>query len=388
VLRFGLPALIVVALVAVALAAQGEDPGSPRGGRMVPPDPERPVATPRPPRAALVRGPDDLRAAARRLARLRDVRRTALVGRGTALVKEVRAPDGRLVQRVRDGFALALDVAAVEPRAWAAALLEPERLAVARLRRGEAFLSATAARLRGIGRGGTLVLATGRRLRVRGVVPDDVAQSAELLAHLRDRRVQARPRNVLALLRPASDLGERRLERAAGDGEPTRARVLFDGDDAGGPQDGPARPAELKSRFGEPAVGLPYGEDWVTLDPGFLRRHIVTRRVPLLGDVTCHRRMIPTLRSAMAELSRRGLGHLVNAGEYAGCYAPRRIQPSGTLSLHAWGLAVDLNAVSNPLGGESNQDPRLVRVMKRHRFFWGGDFPTVRDPMHFEFRGR
>jgi hypothetical protein len=386
-LRFGLPSLVVLALVAVVLAAQGKDRGSP-DRRGTPPKPEPPVATARPQRAALVRGPDDLRAAARRLARLRGVRRTALVGRGTVLVREVRARDGRLVQRVRDGFALALDVAAVEPHAWAAALPEAKRAPVARLRRGEVLLSATAARLRGVGGGATLVLAAGGRLRVRGVVPDEVAHSAELLAHLRDRRVQARPRNILALLRPAAELGERRLERVATDGEPTRARLLFDGDDVGEAQDGPARPGELKARFGEPAVALPYGEDWVRLDPGFLRRHIVTRRVPLLGAATCHRRMIGALRSAMAELRRRGLGHLVDAAEYAGCYAPRRIQPSGTLSLHAWGLAVDLNAASNPVGGESNQDSRLVRAMERHGFSWGGDFPTVPDPMHFEFRGR
>ena len=241
-LRFGLPALVVLALVAVALAAQGEDRGSP-GRRVAPANPEPPVATALPPRAALVRGPDDLRAAARRLGRLRGVRRTALVGRGTALVSEVRARDGRPVQRVRDGFALALDVAAVEPDAWAAALPEDERAPVARLRRGEVFLSATAARLRGVGGGATLVLAAGGRLRVHGVVPDEVAHSAELLAHLRDRRVQARPRNVLALLRPASGLGERQLERVATDGEPTRARLLFGGEDVGEAQDGPARPA-------------------------------------------------------------------------------------------------------------------------------------------------
>jgi D-alanyl-D-alanine carboxypeptidase len=386
-LRFGLPALAILALVAAALAARGEERGSP-DRRMARPDPEPPAATARPPRAALVRGPDDLRAAAHRLARLREVRQTALVGRGTALVREVHARDGRLVKRVRDGFALALDVAAVEPRAWAAALPEPARARVARLRRGEALLSATAARLQGVGGGATLVLAAGGRLRVRGVVPDEAAHSAELLAHLRDRRLGARPRYVLALLRPASDFGERRLERAASDGQPTRARLLFDGDAAGQAQDSPARPAELKARFGEPAVGLPYGEDWVRLDPGFLRRHIVTRRVPLLGAVTCHRRMISALTSAMAELRRRALGHLVEPAEYAGCYAPRRIQPSGTLSLHAWGLAVDLNAASNPAGGDSNQDPRLVRAMERHGFSWGGDFPTVPDPMHFEFRGR
>ncbi len=387
-LRFGLPALVVLALVAIALAAQGDDGASPGGRSAAPPAPEPRVAAAQPPRAALVRGPDDLRAAARRLSRLGGVRRTALVGRGTGLVTEVRARRGRLVQRAPEGFALALDVAAVEPRAWAAALPEAERGPVARLRRGEVLLSETAARLRRVGAGARLVLAGGRRLRVRGVVSDEVAQSAELLAHLGDPRVQARPRNVLALLRPASDLGERRLERVATDGEPTRARLLLQGDDAGPAQDGPARPAELKARFGEPAVGLPYGEDWVTLDPGFLRRHIVTRRVPLLGDVTCHRRMISSLRSAMGELRGRGLGHLVDPAEYAGCYAPRRIQPSGTLSLHAWGLAVDLNAASNPFGGESDQDPRLVRAMERQGFSWGGDFPTVPDPMHFEFRGR
>jgi transposase len=38
--------------------------------------------------------------------------------------------------------------------------------------------------------------------------------------------------------------------------------------------------------------------------------------------------------------------------------------------------------------GQSNQDSRLVRAMERHGFYWGGDFPTVPDPMHFEFRGR
>ena len=190
-LRFGLLALAIVALVAVALAARGDDRGSP-GRRVAPPDPEAPAErsqqSQRPQRAALVRGADDLRAAARRLARLHGVRRTALVGRGTALVTEVRAGDGRLVQRVREGFALALDVATVEPRAWAAALPEPERAPVARLRRGEVLLSATAARLRGVGREATLVLAEGGRLRVHGVVPDEVAHSAELLAHLRDRQ--------------------------------------------------------------------------------------------------------------------------------------------------------------------------------------------------------
>jgi len=148
-----------------------------------------------------------------------------------------------------------------------------------------------------------------------------------------------------------------------------------------------ARPVDLKLRFGEFALRTPVGPDWVTPDPAWVRREIRSARVPILGSVTCHRRMIPALRRAMADLERRGLAHLVDPGDYAGCYAPRRIQPRGQLSLHAWGLAVDLNASRNPFRGTSHQDPRLVRVMEKHGFTWGGRWPTRPDPMHFELRG-
>jgi hypothetical protein len=169
----------------------------------------------------------------------------------------------------------------------------------------------------------------------------------------------------------------RRSERGAA------ARIV-----GGGGPEGPARPAELKVRYGEPAVGLPYGDDWIRLDPAFLRRHIVTRRVPILGSVTCHRKMIRPLRAALGSLARRGLARVIDPGDYAGCFAPRRIQPSGQLSLHAWGVAIDLNAAANPWLGRSRQDLRLVRTMQRHGFSWGGDWPTRPDPMHFELRGR
>ena len=139
-------------------------------------------------------------------------------------------------------------------------------------------------------------------------------------------------------------------------------------------------------RFGEPAVGLPYGSDWIRVDPAFVHRRIVSRRVPILGSVSCHRAMVPHLRAAMRELVRRGLAGLVDPGDYAGCYAPRRIQPRGQLSLHAWGLAVDLNASRNPFRGRSHQDRRLVRIMEKHGFTWGGRWPTRPDPMHFEYR--
>lgn len=61
----------------------------------------------------------------------------------------------------------------------------------------------------------------------------------------------------------------------------------------------------------------------------------------------------------------------------------------GVKSNHAWGLAVDLNALTNPMRRPFTSDmPRWV-VDAGHRwgFFWGGDYDTTPDPMHYEFLG-
>jgi D-alanyl-D-alanine carboxypeptidase len=325
--------------------------------------------------------------AARRLRAHPAVESVTLVHRGIALLRSSVAADGHVVERVRAGYAVPLDVLKIEPRGYAATLPAGAGGVLERLRPGRALISQTSARLRDVGEGGVLRLVGGRRLRVAAVVDDALVRSSEVVLARDDRRVRPGDgTSVLAVLRAGAavnaDALARRAERGAG------ARVLPGGPLAESGSAGPARPAELKARFGEPAVGLPYGDDWVRLDPAFIKRHIVSRRVPVLGSVTCHRAMVARLRAALGELSRRGLARLVNPGDYAGCFAPRRIRPGGSLSLHAWGLAVDINASANPYGGRSRQDPRLVRIMVAHGFTWGGDWPTVRDPMHFEYRGR
>jgi D-alanyl-D-alanine carboxypeptidase len=330
-----------------------------------------------PPTTAIVWGLERPARAARRLRRHPSVAAATPVGRGVVLLRAGVARDGRVVQRVRAGYAVPLDTLAVDPRGYAATLPEAQRAAFTKLRPGRAILSTTSAALRKVGGGGVLRLADGRRLRVVAVVEDAVLRDAEVALARRDPRVRPLRSTVIALLRAPVAPREllRRTERDAA------ARIV----DGAGPV-GPARPAQLKVTFGEPAVGLPYGDDWIRLDPAFVRRHIVSRRVPILGSVTCHRAMIGPLRRALGDLSRRGLDRLVDPGDYAGCFAPRRIQPSGQLSLHAWGVAIDLNAAANPFLGRSRQDPRLVRAMERQGFTWGGEWPTRPDPMHFELR--
>ncbi|HZC99961.1 MAG TPA: M15 family metallopeptidase, partial [Actinomycetes bacterium] len=145
-------------------------------------------------------------------------------------------------------------------------------------------------------------------------------------------------------------------------------------------------PVQEKALFGEfAAKPRPAPGGWLTLDPGFLAGHIVTARVPILGQVTCNKAIIGQLRGALAELQRRGLADLIDPGDYAGCYAARLIadDPGPSIAHHAWGTAIDLNATANPQGQPSHQDPRLVAVFARWGFTWGGQF-LVPDPMHFE----
>jgi D-alanyl-D-alanine carboxypeptidase len=352
------------------------------------PAPARAIATPTPapataPSAALVWGLHDAERAARRLRQRPQVAAATVLGRGVVLLRVTRDDRDRVVQRVRSGYAIPLDAIAVNPRRYARTVAEDARAAFAGLRRGTIVISQTESRLRRVGVGATLELADGRRARVAAVVDDAVLRNAEVAVAEGDPRVPPlRTTVIVALREPAT---RRQLIRWTERG--AAARILPGGPlPASGPV-GPARPGQLKIRFGEPAVGLPYGSDWIRVSPGFLRRYIVRRRVPILGTVTCHRAMVPRLRAALGELADRGLSGLVDPGDYAGCYAPRRIQPRGQLSLHAWGLAVDLNASRNPFRGRSHQDRRLVRIMEKHGFTWGGRWPTRPDPMHFEYRG-
>ncbi|QZY29219.1 M15 family metallopeptidase [Nocardioides coralli] len=118
-------------------------------------------------------------------------------------------------------------------------------------------------------------------------------------------------------------------------------------------------------------------------DPAWVARSISTEPVPILGEVTCHRTLFPQLRAALQEVVDRGLADEINPGEYAGCYYPRFIAGSTTLSNHSFGLALDLNVPGNQRGTVGEMDREVVAIFKEWGFAWGGDW-SYTDPMHFE----
>jgi hypothetical protein len=141
----------------------------------------------------------------------------------------------------------------------------------------------------------------------------------------------------------------------------------------------------IKARFGEfSARGA--GGTALELDPVWVQANIVEADLPLLGRTTCHREFVEMLEGALRELTENGLATLVDPSQFAGCYSPRRIGPGLGISRHAWGVAVDVNAASNPLGAPGTQDDRLVTIMRRWGMAWGGEWLRP-DPMHFEYLG-
>ena len=118
--------------------------------------------------------------------------------------------------------------------------------------------------------------------------------------------------------------------------------------------------------------------EWVNLN-------IATATVPIVGEVTCHRLLIPQLSAALTEISEEGLSDLIRPDDYGGCYVPRFIDrdPSLPLFMHAFGLAADFNVSTNLLGTQGDQDPRVVAIFEKWGFEWGGHWDRP-DPMHFE----
>lgn len=106
--------------------------------------------------------------------------------------------------------------------------------------------------------------------------------------------------------------------------------------------------------------------------------------------VPVDRRIVPALRALDGCL--KAANYRPKAGQTFG-YACRRITGGSGLSLHAFGIAVDINSLANPYGNRLVTDmPRAmvdaIKAIKTNAglavWRWGGDFGGPYDCMHLE----
>jgi hypothetical protein len=122
----------------------------------------------------------------------------------------------------------------------------------------------------------------------------------------------------------------------------------------------------------------------VLVDPKWVTANIVTETVPIIGRMTCHKAMFPQLIKALTEIQAAGLADKIHPDQYEGCYYPKLIEDTDHLSMHAWGLAFDINTPTNQRLTHGDMDPGVVAIFKKWGFRWGGDWKDTPDPMHFE----
>jgi D-alanyl-D-alanine carboxypeptidase len=111
--------------------------------------------------------------------------------------------------------------------------------------------------------------------------------------------------------------------------------------------------------------------------------HISTETMPIIGPMTCNTQMFPQLRAALDEIVAQGLASAIHPDQYGGCFVPRFIAGTTTLSNHAFGLAFDVNVPENQRGTVGRINRQVVAIFEKWGFTWGGVWHWT-DPMHFE----
>ena len=141
--------------------------------------------------------------------------------------------------------------------------------------------------------------------------------------------------------------------------------------------------ALVKEMFGDFQIKERDGT-WITIDQTWKNENIETKRVPILGRITCHRLMWEPLVGVLNQIIEEGLESGLSREQFissGGCYAPRRISrfdSGGSISRHAWGIAIDINT-------KTGYKPRIVEIFNDWGYAWGGTW-TSPDAMHFELR--
>ena len=149
---------------------------------------------------------------------------------------------------------------------------------------------------------------------------------------------------------------------------------------------------EIRAVFGDP---FDYMRDDGTVAPEweveFLTRTPLPFAIPIAGArskqvkrLQCHKKLQDLFPAVLSDIQQAGLhSHIVSCG---GCYNFRLKRTSGKLSVHSWGIAIDLNTETNKPGTAGNMDEGVVAAFRARGFTWGGTWSgTTKDPMHFQF---
>lgn len=136
-----------------------------------------------------------------------------------------------------------------------------------------------------------------------------------------------------------------------------------------------------------------------------MAQYLTTITVPIVNSsgtrttmkLTVHKKLTGEIIQIFTEMA--NMGFPVKTGTTCG-YNWRSMVSSSSQSHHSYGCVIDLNWDDNPYVSNSltvgssayapyknrfSVTPEIVQIWKRHGFFWGGDWKSAKDYMHFTY---
>jgi len=130
------------------------------------------------------------------------------------------------------------------------------------------------------------------------------------------------------------------------------------------------------AKWGDPNTREDEGKYMVLWDvPTSLEIGVIPKRL------YCNRAMIEPLTKAFNNIISRGLINQLKTWD--GCFNIRKKRGATSQSLHAWGIAIDINAGWNGFGKKPTMSQELVKCFTDAGFDWGGWWAKP-DGMHFQ----
>ena len=131
--------------------------------------------------------------------------------------------------------------------------------------------------------------------------------------------------------------------------------------------------AQALKKYGQPAQDNPHLILWDV--PAHLEIGLIPKRI------YCNKDLVGPLGAAFKALIDTGCVKEIKTWD--GCFNIRKKRGLSSMSLHSWGIAIDLNAFENGLGQVPKLSPEFVKCFTDNGFDWGGTW-TRKDGMHFE----
>ena len=97
--------------------------------------------------------------------------------------------------------------------------------------------------------------------------------------------------------------------------------------------------------------------------------------------IYCNKDLVAPLTKAFKNLI--ATGYVKELKTWDGCFNIRKMRGLSNMSLHSWGIAIDVNAAWNGLNKTPVLSAGFVNCFTDAGFDWGGTW-TRRDGMHFQ----